>query len=221
MGTSSYHKINLALADTPEYRAFRETIINRIRTLNLQSISFSPIKENPHDYDIRIIVTCEGMEPIRLWPGSGQTGEERIRKTNFSLGTLLQTSEIVEFANALWMSNKVSTYNCNFYTPTRRNSKGVDVKVKRASCVSEEWTRFAFDNIFNQSRWYLDEALQRIRDQASDSFNSEEGQRKLQDMLNRTAIDEIVLALKKFRHLPEDVLKTAFQEFVVGNLLES
>jgi hypothetical protein len=220
MGISSYHKINLALAATPEYRAFREMIIARIRRVELQTLSFSPVS-NPLDYDLRIIVGCEGMAPIRLWASEGKTGEERIAKISFSLGSLLSFEETVQVASVLWASGRISTYNCNFHMPTRRNSKGKDVEVKGASCVSKEWNRFVFRDIMDQSSRCLDEAVVRVRHQALNAFTSEEGRDRLQDMFNRTAIDEIVQSLKKFRHLPEDVLKTAFQEFVVGNLLDS
>lgn len=209
---SNYDKICTKICQTEDWREYENTIRRRLQTYDVCLASFD-VRLNNKDPPPYFLATFDGSLCVNglrrdflVYSG----GPRSVIDWN----DIVYENELANIATQVWNSKTTPTYNCTFSRSGKRKSKGYH-------SVVERFVDFARTYIMSSLSPEFNEASDRIRKFILD-FNSSDNFEKLrQECIERVAIDDIKNSLIRYRHLDDRVLRTAFKEFIVGDILES
>jgi hypothetical protein len=207
MGESSYEKVYRLLAVSLEGRRLEGAVRHGIESTRVSGVSFYLNK-------------------------SGSLGQPATARPVYTISTdsnphmmKVESADRVWFDASAYMSDEaaISVINANFgvkgRVPTYFCKKEVVTgeKYRHGTVSFPKWLSAAFNEKF---RSQLTEARNRVEDQISRMKGSKEYADSEREFLTKCAIRDIKAAMAAYRHLGDEALKQAVQEFLCDDVFE-
>lgn len=195
-GTSSYERINIALAATSEFKEYEDSFKRLVKSARVDHVSYEKLSmsssiDGMPDHRFEVAVGDRRVDELRFKdPESVHLAVEHI-VTLPSLEPVLST-----------FGKKVRTYFC------------------KEDAVRERFLVYARNLLADKNSGLIEEANRRIASQAQrllDSGHVQEGRRVAYE---NEAVDEIRTVLLKFRNIRREALKRAIDEFIVHDVTD-
>lgn len=207
MATSSYDKVSALYCETEDWKFYQSTVQKRLQTLRLSTASFE-IREdalNPRPY---FRYKFDGaVKEDSLW----RNDRADIPTFQVDWDYVNPPGELEQLARYVWSQKKVPTYFCKL----ERNEKGP----KEQNWLIRHFRDYARDRLTKALASEYDEAGSRIRRQIIEFYDAPDFAARRSAAVEQKAFEEIRAALMRFRHLDESVLRRAYQQFLVEDVL--
>lgn len=206
---TSYDKVSALYCATPDWKYYQETVRKRLLSLHISTFA----------YEIREAEDIHNPRPYFRYKYDGAVREESVwRSARHEVPNLAvdwdhvnPMEEMVQFARTVWGKKTVPTYFCKL----EKNPKGP----KDQNYLLNHFPSFARAHLAQELAREHADASSRIRDAIVAWYDAPDASERKAKAVERKAIEEIKGALLRYRHLDQDILVTAFREFVAEDVL--
>ncbi len=196
-GTSSYERINQALAGTSEFKEYEEAFKRLVKSVRVDGVSYEKLGMSS---------SLDGMPDHHF---EVAVGERRVPELRFKdLDQVRVSVEHIVTADSLkpvleCFGKKVPTFFC------------------KEEQVAGRFLTFARERLGEKCPGILEEARMRLVSQAQSMISSGHVQEGRMVAYENEAVDEIRTVLLKFRNIRKEALKRAIDEFIVHDVTSS
>jgi len=201
---SSYTKVCELLCEHSEFKNYIEVVRSRLLTFQVRKsdfiLGFSPAPNEWTKVNIRFHLGYSGQNPNDfILIEQGNVGHYDI-----NMYDLAHPPELREVANKIWGLKEVPTYNCRFKVPDG----------KSGNCIEYEFQTISHNVIVNKLADEILLAKERIKNSFVDAINDPTLEQSKKTYLERRAIDDVKASLMRFKSVNNDILRSAFDEFL-------
>jgi hypothetical protein len=207
MEKSSYEKVYELLSNCPDGHALRARVLERIENFKIDKIEY--ILERPKELGqpAKVMVkfhTIAGILTYSFQPSSPP-------RIYIDIYPFLLPNEVETLVNENFgVKGRVSTYNCN-------KDVILNKKDRNGTIPFVSWLR---RNLSQEFYPILKNAENRVSEEFSKLLTDQSTIEGANSFLTECAINDIKIALSSYKHLGDDTLKRAIQEFICDELFE-